>query len=305
MHVTARPTARRPPRGPDRSSGVTWATPTSSSTLLRERAQRRRRLDLDLVWGGLRPRVRPPPRARRPRAGSSCASWSTSSRSAGPAAAPMAVYDHVRRPPLATLGRAGRAGPAEDVGAGAAAAWHPASRLRRAAAHAHPGRFEALHARSSVPGGPAPAAPLTVRERSLLLLGDEKRLEVLARGRLFGPGRLELRLLRAREVPRIRAPRPRPRRSRARHGGQGHLCSAVAPACEPGSAVAVRWVVLRRGNAILQTYPVDAGLGEPGRCTWPASATSFRTPAACTHYQGSSGIGGFAGFLIPFGLKEV
>lgn len=42
--------------------------------------------------------------------------------------------------------------------------------------------------------------PVPLRERSIEIFGDEKRLDVLASSRLFGPGRLSLELLRCFEV---------------------------------------------------------------------------------------------------------
>ena len=55
---------------------------------------------------------------------------------------------------------------------------------------------QALLARTGVP----PATTVPLRERSLELLDDEKALDSLLRGRLFGPGRLDLALLGARRV---------------------------------------------------------------------------------------------------------
>ena len=63
-------------------------------------------------------------------------------------------------------------------------------------------------------GRERPVVP--VRERSVELFGDEKRLEVLAKGRLFGPRRLSLSLLRCEEVPPPIAWKPGPRTARGR-----------------------------------------------------------------------------------------
>lgn len=95
---------------------------------------------------------------------------------------------------------------------------------------------------------------VTLRERSFELFGDEKRLERLAKGRLFGPGRLDFSLLRCAEV---RTP------ILYRDVGEGSAALIVEnkdtfhSACEAvrrlGSQAPIRWVVFGSGRAVVTT----------------------------------------------------
>lgn len=112
-----------------------------------------------------------------------------------------ALFDRIQAPPLPKWVQwprpAHRRTPRERA---AAVAWHP----RLAEVPDLPGLTEAeLEAASRIQrflAQPDEGSWLTVRERSLRLFGDDKRLEELAKGRLFGPGRLELAHLRCRLV---------------------------------------------------------------------------------------------------------
>lgn len=92
---------------------------------------------------------------------------------------------------------------------------------------------------------------LTVRERSLRLFGDDKRLEELAKGRLFGPDRLDLEHLRCRPVHLPVVYRE------LGHGDEALIIenkdtfhSACRAAEDLGPRCLFRWIVFGAGHAI-------------------------------------------------------
>jgi hypothetical protein len=111
------------------------------------------------------------------------------------------LYDRAQVPPLPHWIELGTA--AESPSARARAAnlpWHPALDFVRRLPRMSERDLEDLICvqRFLAEGGDAPI--LTMRERSLRVFGDDKRLESLARGPLFREGRLSHALLRCRPV---------------------------------------------------------------------------------------------------------
>jgi hypothetical protein len=225
---------------------------------LRARAGRRRRLDLDAIWGAFTDAC--PHLTGRAAVRLELRQALDALAAAGALRLPRDErrFDAVQRPPLPRWIELAPPDPGEDVRALArGTAWHPALAFVTGLRTLSRSELEALRAVQRFLAALGATDPvLTVRERSLLLFGDEKRLEALARGRLFGPGRLSYELLRAREVhpPFV-------------HRDLGHgdvalilenkdtFCSAVAAGASLGAAARVRWVIYGGGNAILQTWP--------------------------------------------------
>lgn len=95
---------------------------------------------------------------------------------------------------------------------------------------------------------------VTVRERSFELFGDEKRLEDLAKGRLFEPGRLSYSLLRCVEVRTPCVYREVGTGSAAlivENKDTFHSACGAAQRLGPGSPV--RWVIFGSGKAVVTT----------------------------------------------------
>lgn len=111
-------------------------------------------------------------------------------------------YDRVQIPPLPRWVKLVR--PEKGVGPLGRARevpWHPALAFVRKLPQLSSSQLEALEAIQAFLAAARPDEPvLTVRERSLLLFGDDKRLENLAQGALFRPGRISWALLRCRPV---------------------------------------------------------------------------------------------------------
>jgi hypothetical protein len=168
---------------------------------LTERRGRRRRLRLEAIWETFRelfPHRRGDPDER----GELCRLLdllSTEGRLTLPKTSSR--YDRVRSPPLplwVEWPKEERPPSPRELAEGRA--WHP----RLAFVPMTPGLTEPeLEAARQIQRflARAEAEPiLTVRERSLRLFGDDKRLEELIKGRLFGLERLDLEILRCREI---------------------------------------------------------------------------------------------------------
>lgn len=132
--------------------------------------------------------------------------------------------------------------------------WHPALAFVSKLEKLGDDELEELLAIQAFLRDDADPVVTTVRERSLELFADEKRLEDLARGRLFGAGRLDFALLRCVEV---RTP------CVYRDIGVGAAALIVEnkdtfhSACEAvrrlGPESPVRWVIFGSGKAISTT----------------------------------------------------
>lgn len=109
-------------------------------------------------------------------------------------------YDRSAKPPLPRFVRVDRPKPTRRRLPGADFAWRP--ELAWAAELAFEERtlsdLRAINAFLRDQGDERPIVPL--RERSIQLFGDEKRLEALAGGQLFSAGRLTLQQLRCEEI---------------------------------------------------------------------------------------------------------
>jgi hypothetical protein len=164
-------------------------------------------------------------------------------------------YDTVQRPPLPKWIEL--PAPAPTVRARERAAqvgWHPALAFVSKLETLSDDELEELLAvQAFFRSNPEPPVA-TVRERSFELFGNEKRLEDLAKGRLFGAGRLSLSLLRCVEVRT-------PCVYRDVGAGTGALIienkDTYHSACEAvrrlGPDSLVRWVVFGSGKAVLAT----------------------------------------------------
>ena len=164
-------------------------------------------------------------------------------------------YDTVQRPPLPKWIEL--PAPAPTVRARDRAAqvgWHPALAFVSKLEMLSDGELEELRAvQAFFRSDPEPLVA-TVRERSFELFGNEKRLEDLAKGRLFGAGRLSLSMLRCMEVRT-------PCVYRDVGAGTGALIienkDTFHSACEAvrrlGPDSLVRWVVFGSGKAVLAT----------------------------------------------------
>lgn len=162
----------------------------------------------------------------------------------------------MQRPPLprwVLLPRAA-AGPTPQERA-AEIPWHPALRFARRLPRLTEGELWALLRCQRFLSTLDPDEPvLTARERSLRLFDDEKRLDALARGQLFEPGRLSAALLRCRFV---HAPFVH------RDFGAGedalilenHDTYHSACAARAARAGRLRWLIFGCGNAILKSAP--------------------------------------------------
>jgi hypothetical protein len=133
--------------------------------------------------------------------------------------------------------------------------WHPTLAFVRELPRLGKPELEALlRIQVFLAEGGMDAELLTVRERSLRLLGDDKRLEKLAEGQLFRPGRLSFKLLRCQLVHA-------PFVFRDFGVGQAALIlenkDTFASACEArarlGERSEVRWLIYGAGNGILQS----------------------------------------------------
>lgn len=164
-------------------------------------------------------------------------------------------YDAVQRPPLPKWIQL--PAPTPTIRACKRAAqvgWHPAlafvPRLQRLSDEE---LAELLAVQAFLREYPDPPVT-TVRERSFELFGDEKRLEALAKGRLFQAGRLSFALLRCFEVRT-------PCVYRDLGAGSGALIienkDTFYSACEAvrriGPVSHVRWVIFGSGKAVLTT----------------------------------------------------
>lgn len=134
-------------------------------------------------------------------------------------------------------------------------AWHPALEFVRGLPRLRANELEELIAIQRFLANVEQGEPtLTVRERSLRLFGDEKRLEELIEGPLFLEGRLTLELLRCHLVHM-------PFVYRDFGGGSDVLVienkDTFESACRARRSLqtcAVRWIVFGSGNAILRSY---------------------------------------------------
>jgi hypothetical protein len=133
--------------------------------------------------------------------------------------------------------------------------WHPTLAFVRELPRLGEPELEALlRIQVFLAEGGMDAEFLTVRERSLRLLGDDKRLEKLAEGQLFRPGRLSFELLRCRLIHA-------PFVFRDFCVGKAALIvenkDTFASACEAramlGERSEIRWLVYGAGSGILQS----------------------------------------------------
>jgi Uncharacterized protein conserved in bacteria C-term(DUF2220) len=166
-----------------------------------------------------------------------------------------AAYDTIQQPPLPRWIQL--PAPAPQIRArdrAAQVAWHPSlAFVSRLDSLSDEELAELLAVQAFLRDDPEPFV-VTVRERSFELFGNEKRLEELAKGRLFGAGRLSLSLLQCKEV-RI------PFVYRELATGDGALIienkdtyhSACAAAERLGADSPVRYVIFGSGKAILTT----------------------------------------------------
>lgn len=164
-------------------------------------------------------------------------------------------YDSVQQPPLPKWIQLSAVAPTVRPRERAAqVAWHPALGFVTKLEQLSDCELDELLAiQAFLRDNPEPFS-VTVRERSFELFGNEKRLEDLAKGRLFALGRLSLSLLRCAEV---RTP------CVYRDLGSGTDALIIEnkdtfhSACEAvqrlGGHSPVRWVVFGSGNAILTT----------------------------------------------------
>jgi hypothetical protein len=174
-------------------------------------------------------------------------------------------WDDAQSPPLPRWVRVLPAEVAADAWPPSEIAWHPVLEFaRRLPACTRAERRLLLSAQSFLASISEHEPTLTVRERSLRLLGDDKALEQLASGRLFGEGRLSLELLRCRAtaLPFV-----------FREFDVGDVALIIEnkdswhSACAARARVPcrVRWIVFGGGDAILRTLPSFSGWPLPPR----------------------------------------
>jgi hypothetical protein len=172
-------------------------------------------------------------------------------------------YDEVQRPPLPRWVRLPRtaAGPTPQERA-AEIPWHPALRFARRLPRLTEGELWALvRCQRFLSTLDSDEPVLTARERSLRLFGDEKRLDALARGQLFEPGRLSAALLRCRFVHAPFVYRDFGAGEDAlileNHDTFHSACAARAAAQEMTTTGTggLRWLIFGCGNAILKSAP--------------------------------------------------
>ncbi|MBI5495510.1 MAG: hypothetical protein HY904_10840 [Deltaproteobacteria bacterium] len=172
-------------------------------------------------------------------------------------------FDRVQQPPLPRWVALPGPDAHEPVRDARGLAWHPALEFVHGLARLNPNEWDFLErVQEFLARGGANEPVLTVRERSVRLLGDDKRLEAWAEGRLFGPGRLDLALLRCRCVHEPLVSHD------AGTGVDGLIienkdtyASAVSARSMSTRAHAVRWIVYGSGNAVIQAFP--------GTTEWP------------------------------------
>jgi len=164
-------------------------------------------------------------------------------------------YDTIQEPPLPKWIQLPASAPTVRARERAAqVGWHPALAFVSRLKNLSDAELEELLAVQAFLRSTSEPIVVTVRERSFELFGNEKRLEDLANGRLFGAGRLSLSLLRCVEVRT-------PCVYRDVGTGTGALIvenkDTFHSACEAvrklGPESLVRWVVFGSGKAVLTT----------------------------------------------------
>jgi len=164
-------------------------------------------------------------------------------------------YDTIQQPPLPKWIQLPASAPTVRARERAAqVGWHPALAFVSRLKNLSDAELEELLAVQAFLRSTSEPIVVTVRERSFELFGNEKRLEDLANGRLFGAGRLSLSLLRCVEVRT-------PCVYRDVGTGTGALIvenkDTFHSACEAvrklGPESLVRWVVFGSGKAVLTT----------------------------------------------------
>jgi hypothetical protein len=226
---------------------------------LQERARRRRRVTLDTIWSAFHEAC--PQQQGRVEARSELCHLLEELEQGARLRRPLSprLYDELQRPALPRWVELTAGPEAADVRAEARLVpWHPALAFVNGLRSLARRELDALRVVQRFLAETPDAPVLTVRERSLVLFRDEKRLEALAGGRLFGPGRLSHALLRAREV------HP-PFVFRDLGAGSGDealivenkdtFASAADALRALGGAGRIRWVAFGAGNAILQSLP--------------------------------------------------
>jgi hypothetical protein len=109
-------------------------------------------------------------------------------------------YDRTARPPLPRFVRLNRSASAPRRRAGAEIAWLPELSWAAALKFDDQTLSDLRNINAFLRDGGAGRPIVPLRERSVHMLGDEKRLEMLMSGQLFHPGRLTLDMLRCEEV---------------------------------------------------------------------------------------------------------
>jgi hypothetical protein len=219
------------------------------------RASDRRRIPLDGIWTLFyeqNPRLRGHPTARREL-------WSILGTLVESRALRLprggSLYDRVQEPPLPRWVELPPPLDAERaIDRASRTAWHPNLEFVRTLPRLADEELEALLAiQRWLPKATDHEPLLTVRERSLRIFGDDKRLERLSEGRLFSNERLTFQMLRCRQVhvPFV-----------LRDFGTGNAALVIEnkdtyySACEARACVessSVRWIIFGSGKALFKS----------------------------------------------------
>jgi hypothetical protein len=178
----------------------------------------------------------------------------------------LRCYDRVSTPPLPRWIEFPRrtAGPTATERA-AAVAWHPALEFMQQLRGVTEDELRLALAVQRYLARPQDGW-MTVRERSLRLLGDEKQLEGLVRGRLFGDERLGLEILRCIPVAMPFVYRDH------EHGSDALIIENKDTYFSANEAVGegspIRWVIFGAGNVITSAVHSLALLTPKPRAVW-------------------------------------